>query len=151
MARRGVSLVPTDPDRATIDRFIEVVQVNPPPPPEGREQYLERPRARVRRARAAGVTIVAGSDMYAALGGERGTWSRRVLWAYLGSGMTPAQVLQSATFHAGRALGEEGRLGVIRPGALADLIAVEGDPSQDFAAMERVRFVMKDGKVFVAN
>ncbi|HEX6040433.1 amidohydrolase family protein [Longimicrobium sp.] len=150
MARRGVALVPTDPDRVTVDRFIEVTQMNPPPPPEGREQFLERPRDRVRHARAAGVTIVAGSDMYAALGGSRGEWSRRVLWAYLGSGMTPAQVLQSATFHAGRALGEP-RLGVIRPGALADLIAVEGDPAADFDAMGRVRFVMKDGKVYVGQ
>jgi imidazolonepropionase-like amidohydrolase len=150
MARRGVYLVATDPDRATMDRFIEVMKMDPAPPPEGREQYLERPRDRVRHARAAGVTIVAGSDMYGALGGSRGEWSRRVLWAYLASGMTPAQVLQSATFHAGRALGEQ-RLGVIRPGAFADLIAVEGDPAADFDAMERVRFVMKDGKVYVGQ
>ena len=151
MARRGVALVPTDADRMMMDRFIEVVEMDPAPPPEGREQYLERFRQRVRRARAAGVTIVAGSDGYAALGGSRGEWSRRVLWAYLGSGMTPAQVLQAATFNAGRALGEEGRLGVIRPGAFADLIAVEGDPAQDFEAMTRVRFVMKDGKVYVGG
>lgn len=150
MARRGVALVPTDADRVMMDRFIEVIGMDPAPPPEGREQYLERFRERIRRARAAGVTIVAGSDGYAALGGSRGEWSRRVLWAYLGSGMTPAQVLQSATFHAGRALGEE-RLGVIRPGAFADLIAVEGDPGTDFGAMERVRFVMKDGKVYVGG
>lgn len=150
MARRGVSLVPTDADRVMMDRFIEVVKMDPAPPPEGREQYLERFRERIRRARAAGVTIVAGSDAYAALGGSRGEWSRRVLWAYLGSGMTPAQVLQSATLHAGRALGED-RLGVIRPGAFADLIAVEGDPGTDFDAMQRVRFVMKDGTVYVGG
>jgi imidazolonepropionase-like amidohydrolase len=150
MARRGVALVPTDADRVMMDRFIEVVKMDPAPPPEGREQYLERFRERIRRARAAGVTIVAGSDGYAALGGSRGEWSRRVLWAYLGSGMTPVQVLQSSTFHAGRALGEE-RLGVIRPGAFADLIAVEGDPGTDFDAMQRVRFVMKDGKVYVGG
>lgn len=151
MARRGVALVPTDADRMMMDRYIEVLKMDPAPPPEGREQYLERFRERVRRARAAGVTIVAGSDGYAALGGSRGEWSRRVLWAYLGSGMTPAQVLQSATFHAGRALGEEGRLGVIRAGAFADLIAVEGDPAQDFDAITRVRFVMKDGQVYVGG
>jgi imidazolonepropionase-like amidohydrolase len=150
MARRGVALVPTDGDRKLIDRYIEVVKIEPAPPAEGREQYLEQFRDRVRRANAAGVTIVAGSDGYHALGGSRGEWSRRVLWAYLESGMTPAQVLQAATFNAGRALGEH-RLGVIHPGAWADLIAVEGDPSQDFGAMERVRFVMKDGKVYVGG
>ncbi|HLM68489.1 MAG TPA: amidohydrolase family protein [Longimicrobium sp.] len=62
MARRGVALVPTDADRVMMDRFIEVLKMDPAPPEEGREQYLERFRQRVRRARAAGVTIVAGSD-----------------------------------------------------------------------------------------
>ena len=65
--------------------------------------------------------------------------------------MTPAQVLQAATINAARALGEGERLGAIRPGALADIIAVEGDPSTDFDAMERVRFVMKDGRVYVGG
>jgi imidazolonepropionase-like amidohydrolase len=152
MARRGVALVPTDPDTLQMNRYVEVIGMNPAPTAADRDGYLDsRPRARLRRARAAGVTIVAGSDGYHALGGERGPWSRRMLWAYLGSGMSPVEVLQSATLHAGRALGEEGRLGVIRPGAFADLIAVEGDPAQDFAAMERVRFVMKDGKVYVGG
>jgi imidazolonepropionase-like amidohydrolase len=150
MARRGVALVPTDADRVLIDRYVEVTRLDPPPPPEGREQYLERFRERVRRARAAGVTIVAGSDAYHALGGSRGEWARRMLWAYRDSGMTPAEVLQAATINAGRALGEDG-LGVIRPGAYADLIAVEGDPAADFEAMARVRFVMKDGKVYVGG
>jgi imidazolonepropionase-like amidohydrolase len=151
MARRGVALVPTDGDRKTIDRYVVVTEIEPAPPSEALEQYLERFRERVRRANAAGVTIVAGSDAYHALGGERGEWGKRVLWAYLQSGMTPAQVLQAATFNAARALGEHERLGVIRPGAWADLIAVEGDPAADFDAMERVRFVMKDGKVYVGG
>lgn len=150
LARRGVALVPTDVDRALMGRFVEVIGMEQAPPPEAQQRYLERFRERIRRARAAGVTIVAGSDGYAALGGARGEWSRRVLWAYLDSGMSPAEVLQSATFHAGRALGEE-RLGVVRPGAWADLVAVEGDPSTDFDAMERVRFVMKNGKVYVGG
>ena len=149
MARRGVALVPTDLERAVMSRFIEVLEIDPPPPAAEREQVLERGYERLRRARAAGVTIVAGSDMYARLGGARGEWSRRVLWAYLDSGMTPAQVLQSATINAARALGEADHLGAVKPGAWADLIAVEGDPSTDFDAMERVRFVMKDGKVYV--
>lgn len=150
MARRGVALVPTDGDRVMMARFVEVVGMSPAPTPERLEQYLDRFRARLRRARAAGVTIVAGSDLYGALGGSRGEWSRRVLWGYVAAGMTNVEVLQSATVHAGRALGEE-RLGVIRPGAFADLIAVEGDPGTDFDAIGRVRFVMKDGKVYVGG
>jgi imidazolonepropionase-like amidohydrolase len=152
MARRGVALVPTDPDRELTDRYVEVTQMNPAPSAEQVEQYLEgRSRERLRRAVAAGVTIVAGSDAYHALGGDRATWARRMLWGYRDSGMTPAQVLQSATLHAARALGQEGQLGVIRVGALADLVAVEGDPAADFDALERVRFVMKDGTVYVGR
>jgi imidazolonepropionase-like amidohydrolase len=74
-----------------------------------------------------------------------------MLWGYRDAGMTPAQVLQSATIHAARAMGEGERLGTLRPGAWADIIAVEGDPATDFDAMERVRFVMKDGKVYVGE
>jgi imidazolonepropionase-like amidohydrolase len=57
-------------------------------------------------------------------------------------------VLQAATVHAARLLGREGRLGVVRPGAVADLIAVEGDPARDLSAIERVRFVMRGGEVW---
>jgi imidazolonepropionase-like amidohydrolase len=39
-------------------------------------------------------------------------------------------------------------IGVIKPGAYADLIAVDGDPARDFAAINRVKFVMKDGAIY---
>jgi imidazolonepropionase-like amidohydrolase len=63
-------------------------------------------------------------------------------------GMTPMQAIQSATSKAAELLDREGELGVIAPGALADIVAVEGDPLKDVKALEHVRFVMKDGKVF---
>jgi imidazolonepropionase-like amidohydrolase len=152
MARRGVALVPTDPERELLNQYVAVMDMQPAPTPEELERYLEgRSRERLRRARAAGVTIVAGSDAYHALGGERAEWARRMLWGYRDAGMTPAQVLQSATIHAARAMGEGERLGTLRPGAWADIIAVEGDPAADFDAVERVRFVMKDGKVYVGE
>ena len=44
----------------------------------------------------------------------------------------------------------ENRLGVIKPRALADIIAVEGDPLTDFNAIERIRFVMKGGTIYVS-
>ncbi len=62
--------------------------------------------------------------------------------------MTPVQILQAATIDDARLLGMEGRIGVIKAGAFADIIAIEGDPEKDFGSIERVRFVMKEGKVF---
>jgi imidazolonepropionase-like amidohydrolase len=63
-------------------------------------------------------------------------------------GMTPMQAIQSATTVAAALLGESQNLGEVAPGRFADLVAVEGDPLQDVARLERVRFVMKGGQVF---
>jgi imidazolonepropionase-like amidohydrolase len=62
--------------------------------------------------------------------------------------MTPADAIHSATSRAAELLGMEGKIGVVAPGALADIIAVEGDPLQDVRMLEKVRFVMKEGKVY---
>lgn len=61
------------------------------------------------------------------------------------------RVLQAAAINDARLLGMENRLGVIRRNAAADIIAVDGDPVADFSAMERVKFVMKDGTVYVGR
>jgi imidazolonepropionase-like amidohydrolase len=45
-------------------------------------------------------------------------------------------------------LGRKGELGVVAPGALADMIAVSGDPLADVRALEGVSFVMKDGQIY---
>ncbi len=63
-------------------------------------------------------------------------------------GMAPAQVLLSATAVNARHFGLDGQLGTIRPGLLADLVAVEGDPTRDIHAVRNVRFVMKGGVVY---
>jgi imidazolonepropionase-like amidohydrolase len=63
-------------------------------------------------------------------------------------GMTPMQAIQSATTVAAALLGESKNLGEVAPGRFADLVAVDGDPLQDVARLEHVRFVMKGGQVF---
>ena len=63
-------------------------------------------------------------------------------------GMTPMQAIQSATSRAAELLGESSRLGVVAPGAYADLIAVADNPLQDVNTLKSVAFVMKDGVVF---
>ncbi|MBI2683324.1 MAG: amidohydrolase family protein [Acidobacteriales bacterium] len=62
-------------------------------------------------------------------------------------GMKPMEAIQSAATRAAELLGMEGKLGVIAPGAFADIIAVDGDPTKDVGVLKNVRFVMKDGKV----
>ena len=145
MKTRGVVLVPTDVDEASLKRYFERSKS---PAPANPTSILQPLRDRLRRAMAAGVTIVAGSDNYIDFGMPQGQAAKRVLFAYLEAGMKPAQILQSATINGGRLVGDE-RLGVIKTGAFADIIAIEGDPLQDFKAIEKVKFVMKDGKVYL--
>jgi imidazolonepropionase-like amidohydrolase len=61
-------------------------------------------------------------------------------------GMTPLEAIRSATTRAADLLGVDDR-GVIAPGKLADLIAVEGNPLEDIRTLEDVRFVMLGGNV----
>ena len=63
-------------------------------------------------------------------------------------GMTPMQAIQAATSNAADLLGHGNELGSIKAGKYADLIAVSGDPLKDISLLERVEFVMKDGKVY---
>lgn len=62
-------------------------------------------------------------------------------------GMTPMQAIQSATSKGADLLGERGELGVVAPGAYADLMAVQGDPLRDVNELKKVGFVMKGGVV----
>ena len=66
----------------------------------------------------------------------------------VGLGMAPMAAIQSATSKAAEMLDMPGEIGVIAPGAYADVIAVPADPLQDIAALEHVTFVMHDGSVF---
>jgi imidazolonepropionase-like amidohydrolase len=147
MKEKGVAMVPTDADLQSFKYFIEQGG--------GRAltdeqivQQLKPQRDRLQRAIAAGVTIVAGSDMYIDMQRPQGEAAKRVLFAYLESGMKPAQILQSATINAAR-LFNNPRLGAVKAGSFADIIAVEGNPAENFAAVEKVRFVMKNGKVYL--
>jgi imidazolonepropionase-like amidohydrolase len=63
-------------------------------------------------------------------------------------GMSPMQAIKSATSTAADLLDMKGELGVVAPGAYADIIAVQGDPLANIDALKNVDFVMKDGAVF---
>jgi imidazolonepropionase-like amidohydrolase len=68
--------------------------------------------------------------------------------ALVRGGMTPLQALQAATINGAALLNWSDRIGSIEPGKLADIIAVDGDPTQDINAIDKVVFVMKDGVIF---
>jgi imidazolonepropionase-like amidohydrolase len=96
------------------------------------------------RAYKAGVKIAFGTDAGYI------PWSDAIAkeFSYLVEyGMTPMEAIKTATSNAAELLDAQGELGVISPGAYADLMAVEGDPLKDIRLMEKVMFVMKDGKV----
>ena len=63
-------------------------------------------------------------------------------------GMKPIEAIRSATVDAAELVGLKDKAGVIEKGYWADLIAIEGNPLTDIRAMEKVRFVMKEGKVY---
>ncbi len=100
-------------------------------------------RASFAAAVKAGVTLCAGGDTGVFSHGKNAR-EEELMVAY---GLTPARVLTIATAGNAAVLGLADKLGAIRPGLAADLVAVDGDPTQDIAALEHVRLVMKDGVV----
>src|SRR5262245_29990554 len=138
MAARKVYLCPT----LTVSAFVAGPRSVTNPIWEDLHQAAQ---ASFRRALAAGVPIVLGTDA----GGF--DWDKlnqaEEFRRYVELGMTPWQALRSGTVTAAALLGQEGTLGVIAPGARADIIALSDDPLRDITATERVTFVMKDGVV----
>jgi imidazolonepropionase-like amidohydrolase len=102
---------------------------------------IRNKRETFQSALAAGVTIASGSDVGVFSHGD----NARELELMVSYGMTPIDAIRSATSIDARVLHMESRIGRVAPGLLADLIAVDGDPVSDIAALRRVRLVMKEG------
>jgi imidazolonepropionase-like amidohydrolase len=98
-----------------------------------------------KKAVNAHLKIVFGTD----IGGM--PWTESIAQEFkhmVGFGMAPGDAIQSATSRAAEMLDMKGEIGVVAPGAFADIVAVSGDPLKDVGVLEHVRFVMKDGSVF---
>ncbi|MGJ8559925.1 MAG: amidohydrolase family protein [Litorimonas sp.] len=101
-------------------------------------------RERFQAAVTAGVPLAFGSDAGVYPHGLNGKqFAFMVKW-----GQTPLQAIQSSTIINAKIFGLEGKIGVIAPGAFADIIAVDGNPLEDISTLEDVDFVMKNGIVY---
>jgi imidazolonepropionase-like amidohydrolase len=121
------------------------------PAPEGTPDGIrDRKRVEVhgpsfQKAMKAGVKIVFGTDV----GGF--PWTEPIAQEFslmVGFGMSPMEAIRSATSRPAEMLDMHGKIGIVAPGAFADIIALSENPLQKIKAMENVGFVMKDGSVF---
>lgn len=104
-------------------------------------------RDNFRKAFAGGARMAFGSDAGVYPHGDNG----KQFFYMVKYGMTPMGALQAATINAADLLGWKDKVGSIKTGKFADIIAVNGDPMADVGALTRVRFVMKGGKVMKAE
>ncbi len=150
MAEKGIYLVPTD---FPADFYVGLSGTALTPEQSQQrlasvQQSVLRARERVNRAIRLGVRIAFGSDEYYDLPGRtRGQSSLLTLQAYQEDGMTPLEVIRTATVNSADLLGMGERLGSIDAGKFADIIAIDGDPMKDVKDVQKVRFVMKGGQV----
>ncbi|HEY1200297.1 MAG TPA: amidohydrolase family protein [Niastella sp.] len=149
MARKKVVLVPTDCDSVIFAQFARLSW----PGDEGMNKevmdFRKQLGARLQRALKKGVMIAFGSDDYIDFKLPFAEASKRTLIGYHEQGVSISQVLQFATINAARQVNRDGKLGILKQGFWADIIAVDSDLETNINAIMQTHFVMKDGKVLV--
>lgn len=91
-----------------------------------------------------GVRVALGTDAGVYPHGQNGG----EFWSMVELGLSPVQALQAGTMNAAELMGWSDRVGVIRKGMMADIVAVKGNPLNDIRSLQHVQFVMKDGVIY---
>jgi len=144
MAERGTYLVPTLMAGEAVERAAAAGGL-PPYVAEKARAAAAAMRNAIKIAKAAGTPIALGTDAGVGQHGQNGhEFTLMVQWG----GLTPMESIVAGTASAAKVLGWEDRVGTLRAGLLADIVAVPGDPLRDVTLLERPSFVMKGGVVF---
>lgn len=146
MSSKGVYLVPTD---GSFHGYRQIFDANEYKiSDEEIKSFVSATADRLQRAIKKGVKIVYGSDQYIYNHKPLGEVAKDVLIAYYETGVSVEDVLKFATINGAQALGQEGKIGVIKPNAYADIVALRGDLKKEFKkALFNVKFVMKNGQI----
>jgi imidazolonepropionase-like amidohydrolase len=143
MKEHGTYLVPT---LYLADFFMENAQRMGVPAFMIEKARVVMPAARrnISRAFKAGVRVAFGTDAAVYPHGL----NAREFAVMVKLGLAPIEAIRSATINAAELLGWSDRIGSIEPGKLADIVALDGDPISDITTLERIKFVMKGGRVY---
>ena len=95
-----------------------------------------------------GVNIALGTDQLPGEPNDGTTATAREAQYYVEAGMTPLQALRAATIEPARMLGADDEIGSLEVGKYADIVAVDGDPTEDIKALRNIMFVMKGGHIY---